>query len=237
MTQPSTVAKVVMMGGQDPVRTDPVSKRRLVLLGAGVAALVVLVGLSIHWVIRKPEPPLMTAKIEVILQFTLMSSEFENLPFERRAMYMIEAYKRFDAVEGAWQTKKISREQWWHARSLAYFGKHLERIQKLSALTITQRDHQLDSWCTKPHGQPKFSVTPDLSKEEQEALIRERIFAQTYADTWQPEWRRKWYEYHEALEKHRKQLEKDVKKHNKDQKAAAAAAATRPAAPGTLQPK
>ncbi len=223
MSQASPV-KSVIVGAPAPVERLPFSRRTWIIIGIAAALLAVLATILL-WRTLKPRgiPPIDAPPIEII-KFA-MTSGWDQLPFDRRAMFMKKLDKKTyqDKLKDAYQTGKITVQEHFRAKTLAHFGKHLDRMEKLFALRGKAREDYLDEIARHDLRPPEFRTGKKV--QDVEAVIRESAYLRNYPHTWPVEIKHKWDAYWTEVPRKQNELIKQNKKAHR-----ASAATTRPAA-------
>lgn len=226
MNPQSTIAKPVAPSVRSPAKPPaaPQGKRLLKLLGIGLGAVLVavfsVIGAvqAIRSMTAAPVEPPVNAPIERIIAY-VDTSHFRTLAFDRQMMWMKVLDERDDAdeIKLAYKQRKLSFEEAANARTYAWFGKELTRMQNyFERRTAAERVAYLDKLLIKNPEPPKPPTTVKPGTPQPPAPVkadvsdikvpRNQSWDKSYPLTWPAEVRSKWHEFDKAKDRREKEL-------------------------------
>lgn len=208
-------------------------KKQMILIGAGVLA-VLLLGVFVYWTfLRTVEAPRLNSEPYVIGKFTA-TSHFGRLPFEKKWQYYELMDDKEDALKAAYAEGKMNDDEYRLALQAAYYGKHLDRMKKyFEKPPGRERTAYLDKLVQKKYedddkkGDGKTSgKSDDLKPLTADEIKRDDTEQDDDISAWPADVRAKWEEY-----KREYKARKDLYKQNRDaEKARKNAPASKPVA-------
>ena len=229
MNRQAALPATVIVGAPSPADQATVGRWRRIIVAAAIGLAVILGAGAAYWLSRPAAPPPLTDKVENLIRF-MMSPAAGKLSFERQMAYLQKIDARRDKIAEAYQTRKITHAEYIRGRSLAYFGKHLKRMERVFSLQGAEREAYLRQIAPDKHRPPGRNPDPDDTPEEIENLIRDKIFLKTYPQTWPADVRARWEEYHKLVEDMEQRMRKEYKAMHKAQEA------SKKVAPSTANP-
>src|ERR1051325_1545755 len=157
MTSTTSSAKASPAGKASAGKT-PITKKQILILSGIAAGIALIVGIYFTWQRLRPQMPRMDAPTPVIAKY-VMTEHFEQQPFDMQAQFMklLETRQETDKkdpnkgheLDKAYEAGKISETEYRNALQLAWFGKHLNRVDKWSAQGGPQKQAYLDEMIVK----------------------------------------------------------------------------------------
>lgn len=219
MNRQAAVPATAIVGAPSPADQAAVPRWRRALVAGGAGLVVLVAAGAMYWLSRPSQPPPLTDKVENLIRF-MMSPASAKLSFERQMAYLQKIDARRDKITEAYQTKKITHAEYIRGRSLAYFGKHLKRMERVFSLQGAEREAYLREIAPDKRRPPSRNPDADDTPEEVENLIRDKLFLRTYPQTWPADVRARWEEYHQVVEDMEQRMRKEYKAMLKAQEAA-----------------
>ena len=208
-------------------------RAKFIGLGAIVALVMIILALMM-WVFKPaPFPGPEKDVITIAKAIYANQSGFDKLPFEQRITYMEKLHKERSKISAAQQSQKLTKPEYWRAKNMIFFGKHISSIQKMPS---PKDKFGYDRW-RQDVGQEglgiKYPAQPDPKvPAEVETFALERAFLRVYPQKWPADWKLRWDEYCKTVRDSRselvhqvKQIQKEIDKKKKADKKARKAAA------------
>ena len=226
-----------------PPKPDLFSQRNLMLGGSALAGLVLFIALLV-WRPWQPTPPRLNEQPYKIAQFAATSG-MDRLPWSQQREFMEVLDAKDKAVLAAYNEGKLSDQEYRRALQLAWYGKHLDRMDK-----FFNRPPQLRQWyidekvlgkkIKKNSAAQPGGKQPDANKEDKpkkdkdksddtEPLKADEIDRDDSTEAqdikkWPGEVQAKWAEYRRVLAE-RKEFFKELERQEKEKRKAAEASA------------
>ena len=193
----------------------PVQKKKPLVAIVAVAAL--LVGAYFLWQKTRPRMPRLDAPTPVLAKY-IMTEDFEKQPFDMQAQFMktLDARNKRDKtdpnkgkeLDKAYADGRITETEYRAALQMAWFGKHLARVDRYAAqggphkqayldeLILEQiKEKELEKTNPKPPKENDISGNPSAAEEKAEI------------DKWPAEMREKWYQFQNDYRARKKKIE------------------------------
>jgi hypothetical protein len=216
MTSTTSSAKI-SAGGKASAEKTPITKKQILILCGIAGVIVVIVATWFTWKKFRPQMPRMDAPTPVIARY-VMTDDFTKLPFDMQVQFMKLLATRQERdkkdpnkgheLDKAFEAKEISETEYRNALQLAWFGKHLERVDKYSAQGGPQKVALLDELIVKKLNEdeaekrnPKPPKENDISGNPSATEERARI------GKWPPEAQERWYQFEKAYKDRKKLIE------------------------------
>ncbi|HEV8604962.1 MAG TPA: hypothetical protein VGQ99_06330 [Tepidisphaeraceae bacterium] len=185
-----------------------------------VALVVAAVGGWFLWKTLHPGPPLATAPTDKLVPFVI-GPKFNELPMEKKALYLGALETREDELEKLFRAGKLSEPEMGMAREAAWLGKYVGRMNKFFALPPGQQ--RLD-YIKKVVDKIQDVDEPPKTKGAPEDKLpkRDKKWGKQVVKAWPADVQAQWKEFEKAISD-----EEDRRK--KEKKAAEKAGATKPA--------
>ena len=209
MTSTTTSAKAP--GGKPSAGKTPITKKQILILCSIAAGIGLIVGAWFIWQKTRPQMPRMDAPTPVLARY-IMTEDFEKQPFDMQVQFM----KQLDArnekdkkeLDCEYSEGRISETEYRAALQMAWFGKHLTRVDKYAAQGGPQKQAYLDELIikqirekelekTNPKPPKKNDINGNPSMAEEKARI----------DKWPPDARERWYQFEKAYKDRKKMIE------------------------------
>ncbi|HEV8290353.1 MAG TPA: hypothetical protein VGP94_00450 [Tepidisphaeraceae bacterium] len=210
MTSTTSSAKVPP-GGKPSAGKTPITKKQILILCGIVGGIAVVVAAWFIWQKTRPQMPRMDAPTPVLARY-VMTEDFEKQPFDMQVQFMkqldVRNEKDKKELDKAFSEGRISETEYRNALQMAWFGKHLTRVDKYFAAAGPQRVAYLDELALKKimeDEQDKLHPKPpkemDFSGNPSEPEERARI------DKWPAEARERWYQFEKEYKARKKKIE------------------------------
>src|SRR4051812_22328057 len=151
MTSTTSSANVSGAGKGSAAKT-PITKKQIVMLCWAGGAIAVLVAAWVAWQKLKPAVPRLNDPITKISAF-VVTPRFEEMDFLMQVQFMDVLNKRNEKdkkeLDNAFKDGRISETEYRAALQLAWFGKHIARVDKYLAQSGPQRQAYLDELILK----------------------------------------------------------------------------------------
>jgi hypothetical protein len=214
MTSTTSSAKVPP-GGKASAGKTPITKKQILILCGVAAGIALIVSVYFAWQKMKPSVPRMDSPTPVIAKY-VMSDHFAAQPFDMQAQFMKLLEERNEKsktdpnggkeLDKAFEHGQITETEYRNALQLAWFGKHLARVDKYASQGGPQKQAYLDELIIKKLNEdeaerrnPKPPKENDISGNPSAAEEKARM------DKWPAEVRERWNQYEKAY-KDRKRL-------------------------------
>jgi len=149
MTSTTSSAKV-SPGGKTSAGKSPITKKQILILCGVAGVVVVIVAVWLVWQRFRPQMARMDSPTPVIAKY-VMSEHFTQQPFDMQAQFMklLESRQERDKgdpnkgheLDKAFEARQITETEYRNALQLAWFGKHLNRVDKWSARAGRRSKH------------------------------------------------------------------------------------------------
>jgi len=208
MTSTTSSAK-----GMTPAKTagkQPITKKQIQILAAMAGAIALVVGLWYAWKLTRPKIPRLNEPTPALAVF-VSKPLFEEQSFDMQAQYMKELNerneKKKDEIDNAFKEGRISEGEYRKALQMAWFGKHLARVDKWHSLVGLARQQYLDELIVKKikedeeearHPTPPKEIDGNPTGAEERARV----------EKWPPEARERWHAFEKAHKDRKKEIEK-----------------------------
>jgi hypothetical protein len=210
MTFTTSSAKVPP-GGKASAGKTPITKKQILILCGVAAAIALIVGAYYTWQKMKPQMPRMDAPTPVLAKY-VMTEDFQKQPFDMQVQFMkqLEARNEKDKKEldKAFAEGRITETEYRAALQMAWFGKHLSRVDKYAAQGGPQKVVYLDEMILKKIKEdeeaklhPKPPKDNDISGNPSTAEERAQI------DKWPAEAKERWYQFEKDYKARKKKIE------------------------------
>src|SRR3954463_7283951 len=167
MTSTTSSAKLAA-GDKASAGKTPITKKQILILAGVAAGIAVIVAAWFAWKKFQPQVPRMDAPTPVIAKY-VMSEHFASQPFDMQVQFMklLEQRNERDKadpnkgkeLDKAFESGQISETEYRTALQMAWFGKHLNRVDKWASQGGPQKQAYLDDLIVKK-----------LNEDEQEKL-------------------------------------------------------------------
>ena len=216
MTSTTSSAKL-SPGGKASAGKTPITRKQILILCGIAAGIALIVGIYFTWQRFQPHMPRMDAPTPVIAKY-VMTEHFEQQPFDMQAQFMklLETRQETDKkdpnkgheLDKSFEAGQINETEYRNALQMAWFGKHLNRVDKWAAQGGPQKQAYLDELVVKKLNEedaakrnPKAPKEIDISGNPSAAEERARI------EKWPAEARERWYQYEKAYKDRKKLIE------------------------------
>jgi hypothetical protein len=239
----SSVSKSVSGAPAKP-KPDYFSKRNLIIGGSALGGLLLLVVLFV-WRPWDPSPPRLNEQPYKIAHFAATSA-MDRLPWSQQREYMDLLNAKDDALVVAYKDGKLSDTEYRRALQLAWYDKHLDRMEKFFDRPPQLRQAYIDEKVLgkkmkkagvpvpgkngKPKKEKDAEKSDDTSPLNPEEIDRDNSTEEQDIKKWPADVRQKWLDYRAALSQ-RKEAFKEYERQEKEKRKAGADAAK--AGPGT----
>ena len=211
MTSTTTSAKVPPGGGKASAGKTPITKKQILILcwiAVGIAA---IVAAWFIWQKTRPQMPRMDAPTPVLAKY-IMTSDFPKQPFDMQVQFMKQLDSRNEKdkkeLDKAYADGRITETEYRAALQMAWFGKHLTRVDKYSAQGGPQKQAYLDELILKKLKEeeedklhPKPPKEGDISGNPSAAEERQIV------DKWPAEAKERWYQFEKEYKARKKKIE------------------------------
>ena len=120
------------------------NKRRNLIIGLIALCLLAIAAGGFYLWIKFKEPPRFNAPIATLARF-ITEPAFNELPFDRRELYIQKLDDRNDELEAAWETGKLSDQEYKSALEMAWFAPHLQDMRDYHQIpTQEEKNKMLD---------------------------------------------------------------------------------------------
>jgi hypothetical protein len=186
---------------------DPKRQQKILIGGIGGAALVVAGALLLifrPW--QAHEPPRLNDTPNKLAQLA-GNSQFANMPFDRREMYMKMMDRKKPQLEQAYAAGQISDEDYRKAMQAAHLGKRLDEMQKYySKPPGHEREAYLDKILSKQETKKETLDKNPTAKKEKKAdtIPRDEAEEQKEIDSWPSDIRAQFMVFEQAYKERKK---------------------------------
>jgi hypothetical protein len=216
MTSTTTSAKA-SPGGKASALKTPITKKQILILCSIAAGIAVIVGLYFLWQKTRPRMPRLDAPTPVLAKY-VVSEEFEKQPFDMQAQFMkvLDTRNKRDKndpnkgkeLDKAYADGRVTETEYRAALQMAWFGKHLARVDRYAAQGGSQKQTYLDELILEQikekeleRTNPKPPKENDISGNPSGAEEKARL------DKWPAEVREKWYQFQSDYKARKKKIE------------------------------
>src|SRR6266581_7214743 len=220
MTRITTSAKVPP-GGKASAAKQPITKKQLLAVGGVIAGIAVIFAIWFIWQKTRPQMPRLDAPTPVLVKY-VMTSDFERQPFDMQAQFMKQLEVRNEGdkkdkekdpnkgkeLDKAFADGRISETEYRAALQMAWFGKHLGRVDRYAAASGSQRQAYLDELILRQIKEKELEKTNPKPPKEND-IIGNPSAAEEKAriDTWPADVREKWYQFQNDYKARKKKIE------------------------------
>lgn len=211
------------------------SKRNLIVVLVSACVLAVAAGGTFLW-IKSKEPPRFNAPPDKFARF-VASPALNKLPFDQQMLYIEKLDDRADEVHAAWETGKLSDQEYKAALEFAWFAPHLRNMSTYHQLpTPNEKTAMLDMLLDEKElkkGKSKAGSADSSSKEAQSIRPkpkRDELREELIPQAWPEAERIRWIQFRLAMKQ--RDIDRDKAKKAQEKaakKAAAMAVPTQPA--------
>src|SRR5205814_121025 len=197
-------------------------KQILMLCWVGVAV-ALLIAAWWTWQKFKPQAPRLNDPIAKIVPY-VVSPTFDTLMFDQQFQWMKELEQRNERVkkdqkqppqelDNAFKEGRISETDYRGALQLAWFGKHLGRVERYFAQSGAQRQAYLDELIIKKLKEEADIRSGKIKPKDAEEISGNPSAVEEKAriDKWPPEARDRWYQCQKAYKERKKLIESKMK--------------------------
>jgi len=210
MTSTTSSAKLPP-GGKASAGKTPITKKQILILSYVAGGIVLLVAAWFIWKKTRPEMARMDSPTRQLAKY-VMTADFEKQPYDMQVQFMkvldVRNEKGNKELDKAFAEGQINETEYRTALQLAWFGKHLARVDKYSAQGGPQKQAYLDEMIIKKLNEdeeerrnPKPPKENDISGNPSAIGERARI------DRWPAEARERWYQFEKAYKDRKKLIE------------------------------
>jgi hypothetical protein len=210
MTSTTTSAKA-SPGGKPSAGKQPITKKQILILCYIAGVIAVAVGAWFIWKKTRPQMPRLDAPTPVLAKY-VMSEDFEKQPFDMQMQFMKQLDVRNDKekkeLDHAYAEGRITETEYRAALQLAWFGKHLGKVEKYASQGGPQKQAYLDEMILKQIKEKELEKTNpkppkgnDISGNPSAAEEKARI------DKWPADARERWYQYQSDYKARKKKIE------------------------------
>ncbi|HEV8604961.1 MAG TPA: hypothetical protein VGQ99_06325 [Tepidisphaeraceae bacterium] len=211
MTSTTTSAKVPPQGGKPSAGKTPITKKQILILSGAAGAIAVIVACWFIWQKTRTQMPRMDAPTPVLVRY-ILTEDFEKQPFDMQVQFMKQLDGRNEKdkkeIDKAYAEGRINETEYRAALQMAWFGKHLARVDKYSGQGGQQKQAYLDELILKKlkeddeeRRNPKPPKEGDISGNPSAAEEKARI------DKWPPDARERWYQFEKEYKARKKKIE------------------------------
>ncbi len=211
MTTTTTSAKVPPQGGKPSAGKPAITKKQILILCWAAGGIAVIVAAWFIWQKTRPQMPRMDAPTPVLVRY-ILTEDFEKQPFDMQVQFMKQLDGRNEKdkkeVDKAYAEGRINETEFRAALQMAWFWKHMSRVDKYSAQGGPQKQAYLDELILKQIKEkeeekrnPKPPKEGDISGNPSAAEEKARI------DKWPPDARERWYQFEKAYKDRKKVIE------------------------------
>lgn len=223
MTSTTTSAKVPPGGGKAKAGKQPITKKQILILCYIAAGIALVIGIYFIWKKTRPQMPRMDDPTPKIVHYT-MTSDFEKLPFDMQAQFMKLLETRNEKDKGdkdhppdpnkgreldkAFEARQISETEYRAALQLAWFGKHLNRIDRYFSNAGPQRVAYLDHLIlSKIAEDEQEKIHPKPPKENDINGNPSALEEKARIDKWPTEAKDRWDQFERDYSARKKKVE------------------------------
>ena len=210
MTFTTSSAKVPPQGKASAGKT-PITKKQIQILCGVAGGIALIVGAWFVWQRTRMQMPRMDAPTPVLAKY-VMTDHFRQQPFDMQVQFMKQLEVRNEKdkkeLDKAFAEGRITETEYRAALQMAWFGKHLTRVDKYSAQTGSQRQAYLDELIIKSLNEkdqekihPKPPKENDISGNPSTAEERAQI------ESWPAEAKERWYQFEKDYKARKKKIE------------------------------
>ncbi len=216
MTSTTTGAKG-SAGGKPSALKTPITKKQILILCSIAGAIALIVGLYFLWQKTRPRMPRLDAPTPVLAKY-VMTEDFQNQPFDMQAQFMkvLDVRNKKDKtdpnkgkeLDKAYADGRISETEYRASLQMAWFGKHLARVDRYAAQGGAQKQAYLDELILEQIKEkelektnPKPPKVNDISGNPSAAEEKAEL------DKWPAEVREKWYHFQNDYKARKKKIE------------------------------
>src|SRR6266850_2238163 len=208
MTSTTSSANVPGAGKSSAAKA-PINKKQILMLSWAAGAIAAAVAAWFVWQKLKPQTPRLNDPITKIAAF-VTSPKFEGVDFLMQVQFMDVLDKRNEKdkkeLDNAFKDGRISETEYRGALQLAWFGKHIARVDKYFAQSGVQRQVYLNELINK-----KLKEEADLRSGKIKPKDAEEISGNPSAveekariDKWPAEAKDRWYQFQKAYKERKK---------------------------------
>ncbi len=210
MTSTTTSAKVAP-GGKPSAGKTPITKKQILILCSIAGAIALIVAAWVIWQKTRPKMPRMDAPTPVLARY-VMTEDFEKQPFDMQIQFMKQLDSRNDKekkeLDHAYSEGRITETEYRAALQMAWFGKHLAKVDKYSAQGGPQKQAYLDELIFKQIKEKELEKTnPKPPKENDISGSPSMAEEKARIDKWPADARERWYQFEKAYKDRKKMIE------------------------------
>jgi len=216
MTSTTSSAKA-SPGGKASAGKTPITKKQVLILCSVAAGIAVIVGLYFLWQKTRPRMPRLDAPTPVLAKY-IMTEDFQKQPFDMQAQFMkvLDTRNKRDKtdpnkgkeLDKAYAAGGMSETEYRAALQMAWFGKHLARVDRYSAQGGSQKQAYLNELILESIKEKELEKTnPKPPKENDISGNPSAAEEKAQIDKWPAEVREKWYQFQNDYKARKKKIE------------------------------
>jgi hypothetical protein len=216
MTSTTTSAKV-SPGGKPSAGKQPITKKQILILCSIAGVIAVGVGAWFLWKRTRPQMPRLDAPTPVLAKY-VTTEDFEKQPFDMQVQFMkqLDARNKRDKkdsnagkeLDKAFSEGRITETDYRGALQMAWFGKHLAKVDKYAVQGGPQKQAYLEELILEQIKEKELEKTNpkppkgiDISGNPSAAEEKARI------DKWPPDAKERWYQFQNDYKARKKKIE------------------------------
>jgi len=213
----STTSAKAAPGGKPSAGKTPITKKQILILCSMAAGIALIVGLWFVWQKTRPRMPRLDAPTPVLAKY-IMTEDFQKQPFDMQAQFMkqLDVRNKRDKndpgkgkeLDKAYTDRRVTETEYRAALQMAWYGKHLARVEKYAAQGRAQKQAYLDELIleqikekelekTNPRPAKEIDISGNPSGAEEKAEINK----------WPAEVRDRWYQFQSDYKARKKKIE------------------------------
>jgi hypothetical protein len=211
MTSTTTSAKVPPGGGKTSAGKTPIAKKQILILCYVAGGIAAVVAAWFIWQKTRPQMPRMDAPTPVLAKY-VMTSDFQKQPFDMQVQFM----KQLDArnekdkkeLDKAFTEGRLTESDYRGALQMAWYGKHLARVEKYFSMAGPQRVAHLDEMILKKIKEDEEEkLHPKPPKENDISGNPSALEEKAQIEKWPPDARERWYQFEREYKARKKKIE------------------------------
>jgi hypothetical protein len=210
MTSTTSSAKLPP-GGKASAGKTPITKKQILILSYVGGGILLLVAAGFIWKKTRPQMPRMDSPTPQLARF-VMTADFEKQPFDMQVQFMKVLDERNEKgnkeLDKAFAERQINETEYRTALQMAWFGKHLARVDKYSSQGGPQKQAYLDEMIIKKLNEDEAEKrNPKPAKENDISGNPSAVEEKARIDKWPAEARERWYQFEKAYKDRKKLIE------------------------------
>jgi hypothetical protein len=210
MTSTTSSAKVPP-GGKPSAGKTPITKKQILILCGIAGGIAVIVAAWFIWQKTRPQMPRMDAPTPVLATYVL-TEDFEKQPFDMQVQFM----KQLDArnekdkkeLDKAFAEGRTTETEYRAALQMAWYGKHLSRVDKYFSQGGPQRVAYLDELIFKKlKEEEEEAKNPKPPKENDISGNPSALEERARVAKWPADARERWYQFEREHQARKKKIE------------------------------